>query len=276
MTPQSADLSSRFSPARYILSLLEQIAARPYRWLRVFCIILLGVVAVIGGMSGYIRVYTDVPEYQAVDVYLESFFSTLRLFLLECDATPPLSGYLQVARLAAALCVIMVVAEVVGNFIKINHIRRLLLEETADVFISYRRDNGSPIARAIRSELTRHDVHVFLDVDDLASNVFYERLLDEIGKASNFIVVLTPGALDRVSDKQDWVRREISHAILLGKNIIPVIVDDFEFPSADALPEGLAKLPRYNAVKYTHEHFESTINKILEFLVSARPHRPRR
>ena len=52
------------------------------------------------------------------------------------------------------------------------------------IFISYRRDSGSDLARSIRSELERRGDSVFLDVEDLRSSPFNTALLREIESCS--------------------------------------------------------------------------------------------
>ena len=51
---------------------------------------------------------------------------------------------------------------------------------------------------------------VFLDIEKLAAGRFDDRLLNSVKQAKNFILVLTPGALERcIHDdlNKDWVHR---------------------------------------------------------------------
>jgi hypothetical protein len=133
-------------------------------------------------------------------------------------------------------------------------------------FISYRREGGADTARVIRGELALRNVQTFLDVDDLGSHYFDERLLREIESAANFILILSPGCLDRCHNEGDWLRREIVHAMRTGRNIIPILKDRFEFPSIASLPPEIADLPRYNCVEYSHTYMEAAISKLIRFL----------
>lgn len=149
------------------------------------------------------------------------------------------------------------------------------------VFISYRREGGAETARAIRSELLARGIRAFLDVDDLESYHFDERLLREIENAPNFICVLSPGSLDRsIENEGDWLRREIAHAISHRRNIIPILKGGFRFPPQESLPADLAELPRYNCVEYSHIYFNATVDRLLTFFKTVRPpedpHRQRR
>ncbi|MCP3963372.1 MAG: TIR domain-containing protein [bacterium] len=91
------------------------------------------------------------------------------------------------------------------------------------VFISYRRDDpGSSFARSLELALTQRGYDVFLDVDRLAGP-WPQQLAAEIAARSHFLLVLTPGALDRCVDEEDWVRREYEMAVQHGRNVVPVL-----------------------------------------------------
>jgi len=132
-------------------------------------------------------------------------------------------------------------------------------------FISYRREGGADTARAIREGLLRRGIHTFLDVDDLGSNYFDERLLREIENAPHFILILSTDSLDRCVSEEDWLGREIAHAIKTRRNIIPILKDGFRFPPREVLPPKIADLPRYNGVDYSHRYFEATVDEIVSF-----------
>lgn len=134
------------------------------------------------------------------------------------------------------------------------------------VFISYRRDGGSRLARVVQMELERRGYPCFLDVDDLGAEHFDERLLREIERAPNFVLILAPGSLDRCHRPDDWLRREIVHAVKHGRNIVPLVADDFQFPAASALPDDLQSLPRLNGIVYSHEYFNAAFDKLAGFL----------
>lgn len=91
------------------------------------------------------------------------------------------------------------------------------------VFISYRRDaTGKAFARSIKQELKHHGYDVFLDVDCIDAGKWAEQILTQVPKRAHFLLLLTPGALDRCTDENDWVRREFLLALARGRNIVPV------------------------------------------------------
>lgn len=69
------------------------------------------------------------------------------------------------------------------------------LDKTLDVFISYRRSNGSQLASLLKVHLEIRNLSVFLDVDRLEAGKFDNNLLQSIRSARNFVLVLTPGSL---------------------------------------------------------------------------------
>lgn len=134
------------------------------------------------------------------------------------------------------------------------------------VFISYRRDGGSRLARVVQMELERRGYPCFLDVDDLGAEHFDDRLLREIERAPNFVVILAPGSLDRCRRKEDWLRREIVHALQHRRNVVPLLADGFQFPPEEDMAEELRDLPRLNGVTYSHEYFSAAFDKLQSFL----------
>jgi membrane-associated phospholipid phosphatase len=140
------------------------------------------------------------------------------------------------------------------------------LPEKKTTFISYRRETGSIMARIVQSELKKRGHLSFLDVDDLGPKQFGKRLLREIESVPNFVVVLSPGSMDRCQAQDDWLRREISHAITTHRNIVPLMVDEFEYPPAEKIPDDLEELLHHNGVNYSHEYFAATFDKLADFL----------
>jgi len=131
------------------------------------------------------------------------------------------------------------------------------------VFISYRRGNGSVLARLVKESLEHGGCEVFLDVDDLGSGHFDRKLLGQIEDRPNFVLLCTNGALDRCQDEGDFLRMEIAHALKTSRNIVPLVTDGFAWPEASALPEAIRDLQRHNDILYSHRHWESTRLELL-------------
>ena len=74
-----------------------------------------------------------------------------------------------------------------------------------DIFLSYRRDGGESTARILRDQLTQRGYRVFLDVEALASGAFDAGLFSVIDECTDFLLILSPGSLERCAQEDDWV-----------------------------------------------------------------------
>src|ERR1035438_2955820 len=119
------------------------------------------------------------------------------------------------------------------------------------VFVSYRRTN-IPWALAIFQNLTQHGYDVFFDYNGIASGDFERVILSNITARAHFLVLLTPSALERCGAAGDWLRREIETALANQRNIVPLMLEGFDFGRpmiASQLTGTLAALRRYNGVR---------------------------
>lgn len=89
------------------------------------------------------------------------------------------------------------------------------MDKSLDVFVSYRRSNGSQLASLLKVHLQLRGFSVFIDVERLEAGKFDNNLLQSIQKAKHFLLVLTPNALDRClgdQERKDWVHRVRANA----------------------------------------------------------------
>ncbi len=135
-----------------------------------------------------------------------------------------------------------------------------------DVFISYRHEGADSLAQLIYSRLSENGYRVFLDRDSLRGGKFNEKLLHYIEECNDVILILPPNALERCDDPEDWLYQEITHAIENNKNIIPIMMEKFEWPKF--LPEGLKTLPDYNGIHHSKDFVNELIDRIFLFLNS--------
>ena len=138
-----------------------------------------------------------------------------------------------------------------------------------DVFISYRRDGGGATAGRINDMLTADGYSVSYDVDTLREGRFDEQLLKRIEQCQDFILVVDKNCFARTIDlatnpKDDWLWQELSYALKLKKNIIPVLLAGASFP--EWLPEDIDNVRLSNGPKCVHEYFDSFYTKLKEFL----------
>ena len=135
-----------------------------------------------------------------------------------------------------------------------------------DIFISYRRDGGEFTAKILRDRLQEMGYRVFFDVETLRSGDFNKDLYDVIDGCTDFLLVLSPKALDRCVNEGDWVRYEVERALLKGKNIVPVMLKDFDFP--ETLPPSLEPLRYKNGLVASSQFFDAFIETLQEYLQS--------
>lgn len=107
---------------------------------------------------------------------------------------------------------------------------------------------------------------VFYDVEVLRSGKFNDALLKEIHECKDFIIILSPHALDRCDDPKDWVRLEIAEALQEKKNIVPIIMSGFRFP--EFLPKDIDEVRFLTGVNSTSEYFQESMDRLETFLVS--------
>ena len=62
------------------------------------------------------------------------------------------------------------------------------------------------------------------------------------------------------------MEREISHDISLEKKVIPIMMPEFHFPNIELLPVLINTLQQNNGVRYSHEFFQATIEKLMSYL----------
>ena len=140
--------------------------------------------------------------------------------------------------------------------------------EKYDIFLSYRREGGMETAMLLRNSLEKKGYRVFLDIDTLRAGPFNEVLYRVIENTKDFLLVLPPHALDRCENESDWVRLEIEHAKKCEKNIVPIMLKGFEFPSQ--LPESIEFIRYQNGPRATTEYYDAFIDKLTKFLNSRR------
>src|SRR3954454_24768858 len=132
------------------------------------------------------------------------------------------------------------------------------------VFISYRRTN-IPWALAIFQNLTQHGYDVFFDYNGIASGDFERVILGNITARAHFLVLLTPSALERCNEPNDWLRREIETAMDSQRNTVPLMLEGFDFGTpkiAEQLTGRLAALKGYNGLSIPPDYFLEAMGRL--------------
>jgi hypothetical protein len=138
-----------------------------------------------------------------------------------------------------------------------------------DVFISYRRRSGAVLAQLLKVHLKMRGLTSFLDVETMGSGSFDVALQLHLSVARNVVVILSEGALDRCIDdheNKDYVRKEVALALAMQKNVVPVVWN-FTWPEQGRLPADIRELAVRNAVTWSHEYQDASMDRVVRFLV---------
>lgn len=140
-----------------------------------------------------------------------------------------------------------------------------------DTFISYRRVGGGPVAARLHDYLKLKGYNPFYDITGMGAGRFDEQLRTHLIAALNFVVVLSKGALDRCTDEEDWVRKEITTALQHNLNIVVLKEEGFTYP-AD-LPAELETLKMLQAVEYGDVTLSARMETVCDMLQRRRTHK---
>jgi CHASE2 domain-containing sensor protein len=121
-----------------------------------------------------------------------------------------------------------------------------------DAFISYRRETGPEIADILHDKLADRGLNAFVDVKDSPRN-FEDGSRQIIESARGFILIISKDTFERCGEEHDWVRKEVRHALKSRRKIIPFLVEGCEMPKREELPDDMADLVEYNALRYHRE-----------------------
>jgi tetratricopeptide (TPR) repeat protein len=132
------------------------------------------------------------------------------------------------------------------------------------VFISYRHTNYWA-AQAVCQNLTIRGYDIFLDYNNIPSGYFAQVIEENIKSRAHFLVILSPSAIERCHEPGDWLRREIETAMDNKRNVIPLMIEGFDFKSPStvkALTGKLSNLKNYNAISIPAEYFNAAMEKL--------------
>ena len=112
-----------------------------------------------------------------------------------------------------------------------------------------------------------------LDIKSIRAGLFDTIILNQIAARPYFLLVLTPGTLERCENPADWIRREIEHAVSTSRMIVPVHTPNFDFGDlVRFLPKGLGEtVRRFNGLELPQRYFETAVQELVdEFLLPIR------
>ena len=123
-------------------------------------------------------------------------------------------------------------------------------DEIFDIFVSYRFKDGELISKKVADALKDMAYSVYHNTDRNHKGTFPDRLKRVINNSKDFLLIVTENCLERLiadsnSGETDWVKEELSEAMKLRKNIIPVMIESIDWPHLAGLSEESASLINY-------------------------------
>lgn len=146
------------------------------------------------------------------------------------------------------------------------------------IFLSYRRDDSNAETGRIYQLLSNKfgEQHLFRDVDSIpAGTNFVERLNDCLNNCSAVVVIIGDRWLDiknhktgqrRLEEAEDFVRIEVEASLKRDIPVIPLLVNNANFPSQAQLPAGLKPLVNRQFIMVRESQFEEDVNYLAKQL----------
>ena len=94
------------------------------------------------------------------------------------------------------------------------------METFLRIFISYSRSDGRTFAEDFGARLKQEGIHAWRDIQNMGSGEILSQVLHAIENVEHLVLILSRRAL-----VSDWIKREWSHARMVGKMVSPVLAD---------------------------------------------------
>lgn len=153
----------------------------------------------------------------------------------------------------------------------LSHFGKLkTVKSEVSLFFSYRRSEAEDLVRHISDKLKEHSgIHMFIDQHTLLSGPFPEGLGDQVRAADILVLLVYPTTMEKLTDPEDWVRKEIETALEANKLILPLRIDGAPFPGHSKLPQSLEQLKFCNALEFSTSYFDNAIERLVSWIDKA-------
>lgn len=142
------------------------------------------------------------------------------------------------------------------------------------VFINYRVDDGSMIARFLYEHLVAvfGKDQVYLVNQSIKPGAFFdEDILSALHKSDVLLAVMGRSwismegkdGLPRIQNQDDWVRREIAVALACRIPVIPLLVEGAAMPDPVELPPNIRDLTRCDYLRLNYRGDESGVTTVV-------------
>ncbi|MCA9884732.1 MAG: tetratricopeptide repeat protein, partial [Anaerolineae bacterium] len=157
------------------------------------------------------------------------------------------------------------------------------------IFLSYRRSVAQHLSLMLFKELQNRGYDVFRDYNSIGSGNFEKIIKSQIATRDHFILLLTPSTLDRCNYDQealnpespnndDWLRKEIEYALLTRRNIVPLVIDGYEWkqiePKLTAGLQPLKNLNSANLITTDDRLFDASLDVLCDKYLTANTLKP--
>jgi len=146
-------------------------------------------------------------------------------------------------------------------------------------FICYRRAEGADFSRWLRDGLVHAGIPCFLDGSNIEKGDPWPPTIDSaIRQCKVFLVIMSPGVLDRCLMDGDQVRRELTLAKLAGCRVVPVYLDGFSSAEFAKFAKSMTSssqreslqvvldLGHTQGIKHHPDTAEQTLNALIELI----------
>jgi NTE family protein len=145
------------------------------------------------------------------------------------------------------------------------------------IFINHRRGDVDFAVDALHTSISANfgDDRVFRDIDSIGPGDDWEAaVLTALARTRVMLVVIGPGwatgadpsAPSRLSNPDDWVRREIEGALERSLRVIPVLIGRDALPSPEELPDSMTGLLRHQQVEIRTSTRQADIRHLVGLL----------
>lgn len=147
--------------------------------------------------------------------------------------------------------------------------------ERWQIFVSYRRSDAAGWTAKLTEAMKLHfgNDAVFKDNESISAGEDFEsRITQHLDKSKAVVVVIGKGwhghrgvwHKSRISQRGDWIRRELETARDSVPYIFPVLVDNAALPERTSLPDALAFLPALQATELRPDRWEDDVAAFIE------------
>jgi Cdc6-like AAA superfamily ATPase len=152
-----------------------------------------------------------------------------------------------------------------------------MAEAVPQIFINYRRDDSRDFANLLGLYFKTHfgGDSFFLDTATIPAGAQWpDRIQTALQQAKVVLVVIGKswltlqgkGGRRRIDLPDDWVRRELEHALANKKVLIPILAEDARFPEREDWPESIARLGDYEQAVFRYTAIDRDFAQLAEAL----------